>query len=79
MIRSDSRPHPIAALLLRRLLAGNDHACPRVALDSRRPLRDADSAYRNRPTAFVAPSIASQTNLQRTSATDRQPRNPHSA
>ncbi len=37
------------------------HACPRVALDSRRPLRDAGSACRDRPTGFVAPSIASQT------------------
>jgi hypothetical protein len=29
MITLDSRPHTTAALLLRRLLTGNDHACPR--------------------------------------------------
>ena len=68
MIRFDSWLHPIAALLLRRLLTGNTNACPRVALDGRlvirSPLRDAGSAYRERLTGCVTPSIASQTGGQ---------------
>ena len=82
MIRLDPWLHPIAALLLRRLLTGNDHACPRVALDGRlvirSPLRDAGSAYRERLTGCVTPSIASQTGGQSESATHGQRRNPHS-
>jgi hypothetical protein len=54
----------------------------RAALDNRlvdqSPLRDTASAYRDRPTGFVTPSIASQTSLQCTSLTNRQRQNPHS-
>ena len=82
MIEVNSRRHPSAALLLRQLSTGNDQAYPRAARDSRRvvrsPLRDAGSAYRDRPTSVRHPSIASQTSVQRTSATNRQRRNPHS-
>jgi hypothetical protein len=71
-----------AALLLRRLPTGNDHARPRAALDSRlavrSSLRAVGSAYCDRPTGFVTPSIASQTSVQRCPPTDRQRRNPHS-
>jgi hypothetical protein len=42
------------------------------------PLRDAGSAYRNRSTEFDTPAPASQTGGQRTSATHRRRRNPHS-
>ena len=73
MIEVSSRRHPSAALLLRRLSTGNDQARPRAARDSRlvvrSPLRDAGSACRDRPTVLAAPSIASQTGAQRTSAT----------
>jgi hypothetical protein len=76
------RRQPSATLRLRRLSTGNDYAHPRADLDSRRvvrsPLRDAGSAYRDRPTSFVTPLIASHASVQCTSATDRQPRNPHS-
>jgi hypothetical protein len=41
-------------------------------------LRDSDSACRDRPTGLLASSVAFQTGIQRTSATDRQHRNPHS-
>ncbi len=41
-------------------------------------LRDSDSACRDRPTGLVASSVVFQTGIQRTSATDRQHRNPHS-
>ncbi len=78
MISVNFRRSPSAVLLLRRLSTGNDQARHRAALDSRRvvpsPLRDAASACRDRPTGVVARSIA----LQRTAATDRQHRNPHS-
>jgi hypothetical protein len=50
------RRQPSATLRLRRLSTGNDYAHPRADLDSRRvvrsPLRDAGSAYRDRPTSF---------------------------
>jgi hypothetical protein len=82
MIRPDSRRHPSPALLLRRLSTGHDHARRRAALDNRlvdqSPPRDAGSAYRDRPTKLDTPSTASQRGGQRTSATDRQRRNPHS-
>ncbi len=82
MIRVGSRRHSSAALLLRRLSTSNDHARRRAALDNRlvdqSPLRDAGSAYRDRLTVFAIASPASQTGSQRTSATDRQRRNPHS-
>jgi hypothetical protein len=82
MISSGSRRHSSAALLLRRLSTGNDHARRRAALDNRlvdqSPLRDTASAYRDRPTEPATPSTTSQRGGQRTSATDRQRRNPHS-
>jgi hypothetical protein len=82
MIKIGARQNYITARLLRRLSTGNDQARPRATLDSRRvvrsPLRDPDSACRDRPTEFVASSVAFQTSIQRTSATDRQRQNPHS-
>jgi hypothetical protein len=76
------RDSSAAALLLRRLSTSNDLARRRDALDNRRvdqsPLRDAGSAYRDRSTEFATPSPASQTGDQRTPATDRRRRNPHS-
>ena len=83
MIRSRSMQHPSAALLLRRLSVGNDHARRRAAHDSRRvnpsPPRNSDSAPCNRPTRFVAPAIACRESSQPTSAKDWQQLNPHSA
>jgi hypothetical protein len=80
MIEVNSRRHPSAALLYRRLLTGNDPARPRAARDRcpvvRSPLRDAGSACCDWPKRFVTPSIASQTSVQCNSATDRQHRNP---
>ena len=82
MIRPGSRQQASAALLLRRLSTGHDHARRRAALDNRlvgqSPLRDAGSAYRDRPTELATPSTASQKGPQSTSATDRPRRNPHS-
>ena len=82
MIKIGARQNYKTARLLRRLSTSNDHARPRATLDSRRvvrsPLRDSDSACRDRPTGLVASSVAFQTSIQRTSATDRQRRNPHS-
>jgi hypothetical protein len=79
---ASKRRHSSAALLLRLLSTSNDHARRRAALENhlvdQSPLRDAGSAYRDRPTEFVTPSTASQRGIQRTSATDRQCRNPHS-
>jgi hypothetical protein len=52
------------ALLLRWLSTADDHVRPHAAPDNHRvvrsPLRDAGSAYRDRPNSFVAPAIASQ-------------------
>ena len=81
MIRSDSRRHPRAALPLGRLTTGQDHARRRSTLDNRivdqsQP-RDAGSANRDRTAALANPSAASQSADQRTSATNRQRRNPH--
>jgi hypothetical protein len=82
MIRPGSRRHSSAALLLRRLSTSNDHARRRAALDNRlvdqSSLRDAGSAYRYRPTEPRHPFERSQRGGQRTSATHRQRRNPHS-
>jgi hypothetical protein len=83
MIKLGSRRHSSTALLLQRLSTSNHHARRRAVLDNRlvdqsQP-RDAGSAYRDPPTAFVTPLTASQRPGQRTSATDRQRRNPHSA
>jgi hypothetical protein len=81
MIKVGARQHRKPAILLRRISTGNDQARSCAALDSRlavrSPLCDAGSAYRDRPTGFLTPSIASQTSAQRSSATDRQRRNPH--
>ena len=82
MTKFNSRRHPSAALQLRRLSTGDDRARRRATMDSR-PVdqsapRDAGSGHRDRSTGFVTPSIASQTSVQRSSATDRQRRNPHS-
>jgi hypothetical protein len=56
------RDSSAAALLLRWLSTSNDLARRRDALDNRRvdqsPLRDADSAYRDRPTELATPSTA---------------------
>jgi hypothetical protein len=82
MIRVNSRRHPSAALLLRRLSTGIDQARPRATHDNRSKarsaLRDAGYAFRNRPKSFVTPSTTSKTSVQCTSATDRLRRNPHS-
>ena len=83
MIRVNSRRHYSAAVLLRRLSIGNEPSRPRTALDNRcvvrSPQGDAASAYRDRATELATPSTASQTSGQRTSASDRLRRNPHSA
>ena len=83
MMRLGSMQHPSAALLLRRLSIGNDHARRRAAHDSRRvvpsPPRNSDSAPCNRPTRFVAPAIACRKSSQLTSAKDRLRSNPHNA
>jgi len=83
MIGSDSPQHSRAAILLRRLSTGDDHARPRAAQDSHLVLQssslDAGSAYRDRPTRPITSPTASQSGDQRTSATDRCGRNPHSA
>jgi hypothetical protein len=42
-------------------------------------LRDANSSYRNRPIGFAASSTDPYSGRQRSSATHRQRRNPHSA
>ena len=82
MIKIGARQNYKTTRLLRRLSTSNDHARPRAALNSRRvvrsPLRDARSARRNRLIGLVASSAAFQTSIQRTSATNRQRRNPHS-
>ena len=82
MIRLDSRRHSRTALLLRRLSIGNGHARRRPAPGNRlidqSPLREPGSAYRDRSIKLANPSTASQTAAQRTSATDRPHRNPHS-
>jgi hypothetical protein len=82
MIRSGSRRHSSAALLLRRLSTGNDHARRHAALDNRlvdqSAPHDAGAAYRNRPTELATPSTASKRDAQSTSATERRHRNPHS-
>jgi len=78
MIKIGARQNYKTARLLRRLSTSNDHAHPRDTLDSRRvvrsPLRDSDSACRDRPIRLVASSVAFQTSIQRTSATNRQRR-----
>jgi hypothetical protein len=82
MIKIGARQNYSTARLLRWLSTSNDHARPSAALNSRRvvrsPLRDARSARRNRLIGLVASSAAFQTSIQRTSATNRQRRNPHS-
>jgi hypothetical protein len=82
MIKFGARQNYKTARLLRRLSTGNDRAHPRATLDSRRvvrsPLRESDAACRDRLTGLVASSVAFQTSIQRTPATDRQRRNPHS-
>jgi len=68
--------------MFRRLSTSNDLARRRAARDKhvvdQSATRDADSAYRDRPTELATPSIASQASAQCTSPTDRQQRNPHS-
>ena len=82
MIRLNSRRHSRTALLLRRLSIGNGHARGRPAFANRlvdqSPLREPASAYRNRSIKLANCSTASQTAAQRTFATDRPRRNPHS-
>jgi hypothetical protein len=82
MIRSGSRQHSSAALLLRRLSTSNDRARHHAALDNQlldqSPPRDAGSACHDRRIEIAAPSTASQQGGQRTSATHRLRRNPHS-
>ena len=82
MIKIGARQNYKTARLLRRLSTSNDHARPRPILDSRRvvrsPRRNSNSACRDWPIGLVASSVAFQTSIQRTSATDRQRRNPHS-
>jgi hypothetical protein len=83
MIRPGSRLQANTALLFRGLSTGHDHARRRAALDNRlvdqsAPHNDG-SAYRDRPTELATPSTVAKRGAQRTSATDRQRRNPHSA
>jgi hypothetical protein len=82
MTNVNLRRQPSAALRLRRLSNGHEHARRRAVMDSRlvarSPMRNAGSAYRDRLTGLVAPSIASQTRAQCTSPTERQRPNPHS-
>ena len=81
MIKIGARQNGKTARLPRRLSTSNDHTHPRDTFDSRRvvrsPMRDSDSAGRDRPAGLVASSVAFQTSIQRTSATNRQHRNPH--
>lgn len=78
MIKIAARQNRKGTLLLRRFSTGNNLTRPHAVLDTHRivrsPQRDAGSAYRDRPTGFVALSIDSKTNV----ATDRARRNPHS-
>ena len=81
MIRSSSRQHPSTARLLGRLTIGQDHVRRRSTLDERivdqpQP-HNAGSTHRDRTTELANPSAASQRADQRTSATNRQRRNPH--
>ena len=82
MIKIGARQNYKTARLLRRLSTSYDQARPRATLDSHRvvrsPLHDSDPACRDRPTGLVASSVAFEKNIQRTSATQRQHRNPHS-
>ena len=67
MIKLSARQHHKSACQFRQLSTGNDQANPRAALDSCRvrfSLRDAGSAYRERPIGFVTPLIVSQTAVQ---------------
>jgi len=83
MISLGSWQRSSAAVRLRRLSTGDDHARPRAAQDSHLVVQssslDAGSAYRDRPTKPITSPTASQRGGQRTSATDRRCRNPHSA
>ena len=76
MIRLGSMRHPSAALLLRRFSIGNDRARRRTNMHNR-PVdqsapRNADSAYRDRPTKPFTSPTSSERAAQRTSATDRR-------
>jgi hypothetical protein len=80
MSRKGSRQQASAAFLLRRLSTSNDHARRRATLDNhlvgQSPLRDAGSAYRNRPTGSVTRSIASKTRVQGLVNTPPAPKSP---
>ncbi len=82
MISLGSRRHSNAAVLLPWLSTGDDHARPRAVQDSLLVVQssslDAGSAYRDRPTKSITSPTASQRGDQRTSATYRCCRNPHS-
>ena len=81
MINFSAWQNSKTALLLRRISTGSDQARPAPpwrAYYRSISAGDAGLANCNRPTSFVTPSIASQTSVQCTSATDRQRRNPHS-
>ena len=81
MTKAGSPRHSITPLA-RRLSIGHDHARRRNAPGNRlvdqSPLREASSGYRDRPTEFVTSSFAPYRGAQRSLATDRQRRNPHS-
>ena len=81
MTRTGAPRHSIAPLP-RRLAIGHDHTRRRDAPSNRlvdqSPLRDASFGYRNRPNEFATPLIAPDSRGQRTLATNRQRRNPHS-
>jgi hypothetical protein len=81
MTRTGSPRHSIM-LLARRLSIGHGHArrrnAPANRLVDQSPLRDASSGYRNRPTELATSAFAPYRGAQRTLATDRQRRNPHS-
>jgi hypothetical protein len=82
MISFGSWRHSSAAVLLRRLATGDDHARPRLAQNSHLVVQssslDAGSAHRDRPTKPITSPIASERAGQSTSATHRRCRNPHS-
>ena len=78
MIKIAARQNRKGALLLRRFSTGNNLTRPHAVLDTHRVVRspqpEPGSAYRDRPTGFVVPSIDSKTSV----ATDCGRRNPHS-
>ena len=80
MIRSDSRRHSSAALMLRRLKTGDDHARPRIAQDSHLVVQfsslDASSACRGRSTKPITSLTASERGGQHVAYRTPLPKSP---